>query len=237
MEASSSPRPTRRAFYRALGLDYIPPELREGRGEIAAAERRELPRLLERGDLRGFLHCHTKYSDGSNTVEELALACQAAGYQCIGITDHSQAAAYAGGLKADDLLRQADEIDEVNAGLDGIRVLKGVEADILGDGRVDFEERVLQRLDFVIASIHSRFNMTAAEMTARMLAAMDNPYLTIIGHPTGRLLLSRDPYGLDLDAVIEKAAERPAWRWRSMRIPTGSTSTGECCSGCASGAS
>ena len=153
--ASSSTRPTRRRLYRALGLDYIEPELREGRGEIAAAERNELPRLVERGDLRGFLHCHTKYSDGSNTIEELALACQAAGYQWIGITDHSQAAAYAGGLKADDLLRQADEIDEVNAGLDGIRVLKGVEADILGDGRVDFEERVLQRLDFVIASIHS----------------------------------------------------------------------------------
>ena len=208
MEASSSTRPTRRVSDRALGLDYIEPELREGRGEIAAAERSELPRLVERGDLRGFLHCHTKYSDGSNTIEELALACKAAGYQWIGITDHSQAAAYAGGLKADDLLRQADEIDEVNAGLDGIRVLKGVEADILGDGRVDFEERVLQRLDFVIASIHSRFNMTAAEMTSRLLTAMDNPYLTIIGHPTGRLLLSRDPYGLDLDLVIEKAAER-----------------------------
>ena len=200
--------PDEESLYRALGLDYIEPELREGRGEIAAAERSELPRLVERADLRGFLHCHTKYSDGSNTIEELALACKAAGYQWIGITDHSQAAAYAGGLKADDLLRQADEIDEVNAGLDGIRVLKGVEADILGDGRVDFEERVLQRLDFVIASIHSRFNMTAAEMTSRLLTAMDNPYLTIIGHPTGRLLLSRDPYGLDLDLVIEKAAER-----------------------------
>ena len=173
---------------------------------MAAAARNELPRLLERGDLRGFLHCHTNYSDGSNTVEELALACRAAGYQYVGITDHSQAAAYAGGLTADDLLRQADEIDEVNGRLQGIRVLKGVEADILADGRVDFEERVLARLDFVIASIHSRFNMAAPEMTARMLAAMDNPYLTIIGHPTGRLLLSRDPYGIDLDAIIEKAA-------------------------------
>jgi DNA polymerase (family 10) len=139
-------------------------------------------------------------------VEELALACRAAGYQWIGITDHSQAAAYAGGLRSDDLLRQADEIDEVNGRLEGIRVLKGVEADILADGRVDFEEPVLARLDFVIASIHSRFNMTAAEMTARMLTAMDNPYLTIIGHPTGRLLLSRDPYGVDLDAIIDKAA-------------------------------
>ena len=200
--------PDEASLYRALGLAYIEPELREGRGEIAAAQRGELPRLVERGDLRGFLHCHTKYSDGSSSVEELALACKAAGYEWIGITDHSQAAAYAGGLGPEDLLRQADEIDEVNARLEGIRVLKGVEADILADGRVDFEERVLQRLDFVIASIHSRFNMTAAEMTSRLLTAMDNPYLTIIGHPTGRLLLSRDPYGLDLDLIIEKAAAK-----------------------------
>ena len=198
--------PDEESLYRALDLPYLVPELREGRGEIAAGARGELPRLVEPGDLRGFLHCHTNYSDGSNTVEDLALACRHAGYEWIGITDHSQAAAYAGGLKPDDLLRQGDEIDAVNTRLDGIRVLKGVEADILADGRVDFEERVLERLDFVIASIHSRFNMTAAEMTARLLAAMDNPYLTIIGHPTGRLLLSRDPYGLDLDAVIEKAA-------------------------------
>jgi DNA polymerase (family 10) len=200
------PTPDEERLYRALGLPLIPPELREGQGEVAAAARGELPRLLELGDLRGFLHCHTNYSDGSNSVEEVALACRAAGYQYVGITDHSQAAAYAGGLRSDDLLRQADEIDEVNGRLEGVRVLKGVEADILADGRVDFEEQVLARLDFVIASIHSRFNMSPPEMTARMLAAMDNPYLTIIGHPTGRLLLSRDPYGIDLDAVIEKAA-------------------------------
>ena len=200
------PTPDEAAFYAALGLDLIPPELREGQGEIEAAERQVLPRLLERGDLRGFLHCHTRYSDGSNSVEQLALACRAAGYEYVGITDHSQAAAYAGGLGPDDLARQADEIDEVNARLEGIRVLKGVEADILQDGRIDFDEAVLARLDFVIASVHSRFNMGEREMTARMLAAMDSPHLTIIGHPTGRLLLSRDPYGLDLDAVIEKAA-------------------------------
>jgi len=200
------PTPDEAAFYAALGLDCIPPELREGAGEIEAAERHTLPTLLERRDLRGLLHCHTRYSDGSNTVEELALACQAAGYDYVGITDHSQAAAYAGGLRADDLARQADEIDEVNSRLGTFRVLKGVEADILQDGRIDFDEAVLAALDFVIASVHSRFNMNAAEMTARMLTAMDNPHLTIIGHPTGRLLLSRDPYGLDLDAVIDKAA-------------------------------
>jgi DNA polymerase (family X) len=198
--------PDEPAFYATLGLDFIPPELREGGGELEAAAHHALPRLLERENLRGFLHCHTRYSDGSNSVEELALACRAAGYEYVGITDHSQAAAYAGGLKPDDLARQSDEIDAVNARLDGIRVLKGVEADILQDGRIDFDEAVLARLDFVIASVHSRFNMGEREMTARMLAAMDNPHLTIIGHPTGRLLLSRDPYGLELDAVIEKAA-------------------------------
>ena len=200
------PTPDEERFYAALGLPFIPPELREGRGEVEAGAAHALPRLLERDDLKGFLHCHTTYSDGNNSIEELARACQAAGYQYIGITDHSQTAAYAGGLKPDDLLRQADEIDAVNERLEGIRVLKGVEADILQDGRVDYEPRVLERLDFVIASVHSRFNMSEPEMTARMLAAMDNPYLTIIGHPTGRLLLSRDPYGVDLDAVIEKAA-------------------------------
>jgi DNA polymerase (family X) len=200
------PTPDEERFYQTLGLSFIPPELREGLGEVAAAATGTLPRLIERGDMKGLLHCHTNYSDGSNTVEELALACRAAGYQYVGITDHSQAAAYAGGLKGDDLARQADEIDEVNSRLEGIRVLKGVEADILQDGRVDYDDRVLERLDFVIASIHSRFNMGEREMTARILGAMDNPYLTIVGHPTGRLLLSRDPYGLDLDAVIAKAA-------------------------------
>jgi len=197
--------PDEETFYRALGLNPIPPELREGMGEVAAATNGDLPRLVEQREIRGFLHCHTSYSDGSTTVEQLAQACQAAGYEYLGITDHSQAATYAGGLQADDLARQADEIDEVNGRLEGFRVLKGIEADILQDGSVDFDRAVLERLDFVIASVHSRFNMGQKEMTARMLAAMDNPYLTIIGHPTGRLLLSRDPYPIDMDAVMEKA--------------------------------
>jgi len=158
--------------------------------------------------VKGILHCHTSYSDGSNTVAQLALACKNKGYEYLGVTDHSQAAAYAGGLQPDDLARQADEIDQVNAQLEGFRILKGIEADILQDGSIDYAENVLQRLDFVIASVHSRFNMGEKEMTARMLTAMDNPYLTIIGHPTGRLLLSRDPYPIDMDAVIEKAASK-----------------------------
>ena len=201
------PTPDEPDFYQALGLPWIPPELREGRGEIGAAARNALPRLVAAEDVQGFLHCHTAYSDGSSTVEEMALACRGAGYSYIGITDHSQAAAYAGGLKPDQLARQLDEVDEVNERLDGITVLKGVEADILQDGRVDYDAGILDRLDFVIGSVHSRFGMPEAEMTARILAAMDDPHLTIIGHPTGRLLLSRDPYGLDLDAVIARAAE------------------------------
>jgi DNA polymerase (family 10) len=196
------------AFYRQLGLATVPPELREGMGEIEAAASGTLPRLIEREDLKGLLHCHTNYSDGTSTVEQLALACRAAGYSYVGITDHSVSAAYAGGLTAEDLARQEGEIDEVNSRLTGIRVLKGIEADILADGRVDYDEAVLGRLDFVIASIHSRFNMNQAEMTQRMLTAMDNPYVSIIGHPTGRLLLARNPYPIDLDAVLEKAQER-----------------------------
>jgi len=199
--------PDEQTFYQALGLNFIPPELREGTGEVPAAAGGKLPALVEQADLKGFLHCHTSYSDGSNTVEELALACKDAGYDYLGVTDHSQAAAYAGGLRPEDLMRQADEIDQVNGRLDGFRVLKGIEADILQDGRIDYEERVLERLDFVIASVHSRFNMGEKEMTARILSAMDNPFLTIIGHPTGRLLLARDPYPVDMDAVIEKAAD------------------------------
>ncbi len=200
------PTPSEAHLYRELGLAEIPPELREGNGEIEAARSGRLPALVQRTDVRGFLHCHTNYSDGSNTVEELARACRDAGYAYVGLTDHSQAAAYAGGLRPEDLARQADEVDAVNASLQGLRVLKGVEADILADGRLDYDDQVLGRLDFVIASIHSRFNLGEREMTARMLAALDNPYVTIIGHPTGRLLLSRDPYGIDLDAVFEKAA-------------------------------
>lgn len=202
------PTPDEPTFYRALELDWIPPELREGRDEVDLAAAHQLPRLVEVKDLRGFLHCHTPASDGTNSIEQLARACRDAGYEYIGITDHSQSAAYAGGLSPADLERQWDEIDGLNATLDGIRVLKGIEADILQDGSLDYPDEVLARLDFVIGSVHSRFSMSPAEMTARMMAAMDHPALTIVGHPTGRLLLSREPYGLDLDRVIAHAAAR-----------------------------
>ena len=200
--------PQEENVYAALGLPWIPPELREGMGEIEAAADGRLPRLVELRDLRGFVHCHTNYSDGSVTVAEWAQACREGGYQWMGVTDHSQAAAYSGGLKADDVARQHAEIDLVNGSLDDFRVLKGVEADILADGTIDYGPEVLDRFDFVIGSIHSRFGMTESEMTGRVLRAMDDPHLAILGHPTGRLLLFREPYPLDLERVLARAAER-----------------------------
>jgi DNA polymerase (family X) len=202
------PTPDEAAIDRALGLAPIPPELREGGEEVARAAAGTLPTLIERGDLKGMLHCHSDYSDGGTSIEELALACKAAGYSWVGLTDHSQAAAYAGGLSPDDLQRQADEVDGLNAKLKGIRILKGIEADILQDGNVDYDDVVLARLDFVIASIHSRFGMDRDGMTARICRAMENPRLTILGHLTGRLLLSREAYQLDQDRIFEEAGKR-----------------------------
>ena len=196
------------AFFKAIGMKAIPPELREGRGEIEAAVAGALPELVTFADLRGVLHCHSDYSDGTATVAEMAEAAKERGWSYIGITDHSEAAFYAGGLKRDAVLRQHDEIDEVNAKMRGFRVLKGIEADILADGRLDYDPELLDRFDFVIGSIHSRFSMDRDKMTARVLAAMDDPHLTILAHPTGRLLLSREGYSIDLDAVIEKAADK-----------------------------
>ncbi len=197
------PTPDEATLYQALGLPWIPPELRESGDEIG----RPVPPLLERSQLRGFLHCHTTYSDGTNTVAQLAEACRDAGYDWIGITDHSRAAAYAGGMQPDDLRRQWDEIDEFNAANPGIRVLKGIESDILVDGALDYPDDVLAGFDFIIASVHSRFNLSEAEMTARFLRAIESPYLSIIGHPTGRLLLSREAYPVDLDQVFEAAGK------------------------------
>jgi len=200
------PTPDEAALYHALGLAEIPPELREGGDEVARAAAGSLPALLVESDLAGFLHCHSSYSDGTLGIEELATACRDAGYAYVGLTDHSRSAAYAGGLSVDDLHRQWAEIDQVNARLTGIRVLKGIESDILIDGRLDYDDEVLAGFDFVIGSIHSRFAMGEADMTARVLRALDNRYLTILGHPTGRLLLSRDSYAVDLEQVFRKAA-------------------------------
>jgi DNA polymerase (family 10) len=204
------PCSTEKAFFTAMGLPEIPPEIREGHGEIEEAAAGLLPTLIEYEDIKGVLHCHTNYSDGGATIEEMAAAARDRGWSYIGISDHSEAAFYAGGMKRDKLARHHDEIDEVNSRLKGFRVLKGIEADILADGRVDYSDETLDSFDYVIASVHSRFSMDGAKMTERVLRALDDPRLTVLGHPTGRLLLSREPYPIDLDAVIEKAAETGA---------------------------
>lgn len=199
------PVPDESSLYGALGLSFIPPELREGSGELSAAESGELPSLIEASDIQGVLHCHSQYSDGSATIAEMAAAARARGWSYLGISDHSQSAFYAGGLTRDAVLAQHEEIDRVNETLTGFRVLKGIEADILADGRVDYDGETLERFDYVIGSVHSRFAMPEAAMTERMLRALDDPNLTILGHPTGRLLLTREPYAVDMDAVLEKA--------------------------------
>ncbi len=195
-------------IYAALGMAYIEPELREDMGEIEAAVNGTLPVLVEESDLRGVLHVHSTWSDGQNTIRELVEACIARGLTYVGLTDHSKTAAYAGGLNEDDLRRQQEEIDRLNEEYaDRIRILKGTECDILRDGSLDYADDVLASLDFVVASIHSLFNLSPEEQTRRMLHAISNPYVDIIGHPTGRILLGREGYSLDLDSVIDAAAE------------------------------
>jgi DNA polymerase (family X) len=199
------------AVYAALGLPWIPPELREGRGEVEAAEAGRLPRLVEYEDLRGVFHCHTTYSDGTATVAELGDAARARGWRYLGIADHSVSASYAGGLSVDDVRRQQAEIDAWNAEHgSAVRLFKGVEADILADGRLDYDDEVLASFDYVVGSVHSGFRMGREAMTRRMTAAVRNPRLTILGHPTGRLLLAREPYDVDLNAVLDAAASAGA---------------------------
>jgi DNA polymerase (family 10) len=195
------------ALYRAADLDYVEPEMREAEGEIDAAARHELPRLLETTDIRGILHCHTHYSDGKSSIADMARGAQARGWSYIGISDHSAAAFYASGLSREKVLAQFEEIDALNADTKDFRVLKGIEADILADGRLDYDAELLAQFDYVIGSIHSRFGMEGPAMTERVLRALDDPFLTILAHPTGRLLLSREPYAIDVEAVIEKAAD------------------------------
>jgi len=196
-------------LYAALGMDYIEPELREDRGEMQAALEHRLPGpLLTEKDLRGVLHCHSTWSDGHASIKEMAEACIKLGYEYIGICDHSKVATYAGGLNEDTLRRQHEEIDRLNDAYAGrFRILKGTECDILRDGSLDYSDETLARFDFVVASIHSHFGLPPAEQTKRLLRAIENPYTSIIGHPTGRILLSREGYGLDMEAVIDRAGE------------------------------
>lgn len=200
------PVPDEAAFFQALGLSFIPPELREDRGEIAAAERGEIPQLIDVPDIKGLFHIHTVYSDGSATLAEMAEAARIRGYQYIGIADHSRSATYARGLREEVLRRQMAEIDRLNEQWTDFRIFKGIESDILSDGSLDYADEILGLFDFIIASVHSHFRMTEQDMTRRLARAMENPHVTMLGHPTGRLLLAREGYPVNMAEVLETAA-------------------------------
>lgn len=193
--------------FSALGLAWVPPELRENTGEIEAAETGVMPSLVQMGDIRGIFHIHTTASDGASTLEAIVDAAKKMGLEYIGIADHSQSAFYAGGLTPEDVRRQHRAIDEMNRRDPAFRIFKGIEADILPDGRLDYDDATLASFDFVIAAVHSHFGMSEDEMTGRLLRALANRHTTILAHPTGRLLLAREPYALDLERVIDAAAE------------------------------
>src|SRR5262245_28014409 len=193
------------SIYAALGLAYVPPELRENRGEIAAAAAGPLPRLVGREDLRGDLHMHTTASDGRADAGTMAAAARAAGLDYIAITDHSKSLAMAGGLDETRALAHARRVRELNARLDGFTVLAGIECDILPDGTMDLADDCLAELDIVIASVHSAFNQGAAQMTERLLRAIANPWVDVLGHPTGRLIARREPYAYDFDRIADAA--------------------------------
>jgi DNA polymerase (family 10) len=199
---------TEEEIYAALGMDWIPPELRENLGEIEAAARHALPRLIETADLRGDLHMHTTATDGHNSIREMAEAALACGYRYIAITDHSKNLAMTNGLDEKRALEQIQSIREVDRQMEGrIRVLTGIEVDILADGALDLDDEVLAQMEVVIASVHTRFEQSREEMTTRVLRAIENPYVRILGHPTGRLLLRREPFSLDLGEALRRAAE------------------------------
>ncbi|SEM98912.1 DNA polymerase/3'-5' exonuclease PolX [Lihuaxuella thermophila] len=195
------------AFFAHLGLPYIPPELREDRGEMEKAERGKLPQLIEPGDYRGDLHMHTVYSDGADSILKMARAAREKGYEYIAITDHSRFLKVANGLTIEELKEQWAEIDEVNKEFDDFTVLKGTEMDILPDGRLDFPDEILEQLDIVIASIHSSFKQDEQTMTRRIVEAMENPHVDIIAHPTGRLINRRHAYALDMDHIFQAAKD------------------------------
>jgi len=199
---------TEASVYTALGLAFVPPELREDRGEVEAARRGELPTLVERADLRGDLHAHTTWSDGGASIAQMASAAQSHGLQYLAISEHSRRLTMAHGLDPPRLAQQCDEIDRVNTRLQGIRLLKGIEVDVLDDGLLDLPDAALAPLDVVIAAVHSKFNLPRAKQTARILAALDNPHVRILAHPLGRLIDVREPYDVDMLAVVRKCKAR-----------------------------
>jgi DNA polymerase (family X) len=222
--------------YKLLGLPFIEPELREGEEEIRLAKAKKLPRLVQDGDIRGIIHCHTVMSDGVHTLEEMAEAARKSGYQYIGISDHSQSAHYAGGLSVKEIEQQHADIDALNARYGSrFRVLKGIESDIRSDGSLDYPDDVLSRFDFVIASVHGQFRLDRGAQTARLIRAVTHPLTTILGHPTGRQLLRRIGYDVDLEAVLRACAKHGVaveinanpyrleldWRWHQRALKLG----------------
>ena len=198
-------------LYRAVDLDFIPPELRENWGEFEAAEKHSLPKLIEKENLRGTFHCHSTASDGHNSLEEMAEAAQALGLEYLGIADHSRSQIQAHGLDEKKLLAQVAAIRKLNKKFDGFRLFAGVECDILRDGTLDFSDELLSQLDFVVASVHSALGLSEAEMTLRVIRAMENPFVTMLAHPTGRLLLKREPYKIDVPKILDAAARTGTW--------------------------
>ena len=223
------------AIYEQAGLQFVVPELREGRGELALAAEHKIPRLLEDADLRGSLHNHSTYSDGHHTLRQMAEWLRDHDYQYLGICDHSQAAHYASGLAPERVRQQHQEIDQLNQELAPFRIFKGIECDILSDGALDYSPEVLGTFDFVVASIHSNLRMDEQKATARLLRAIENPYCTMLGHPTGRLLLRREGYPLDFRAIIDACARHRViieinanpyrldldWRWVRYALDQG----------------
>jgi len=193
-------------IYQSLNMQFVEPELREGTFELEKAKENELPKLIELSDLKGILHNHSTYSDGSNTLEEMAVYCKELGYEYLGICDHSKAAFYANGMKEETILKQHTEIDSLNKKLFPFKVFKGVESDILNDGSLDYSNEVLSSFDFIVASVHSNLKMTEEKAMNRLIKAIENPYTTILGHPTGRLLLIREGYPVDHKKMIDACA-------------------------------
>ncbi len=191
--------------YQTLGMVWIPPELREDRGEIEAAQKKNLPQLIEEPQIRGDFHLHSNWSDGSSTIEEVARAAQKRGYEYIAICDHTKSLKITHGLDEARLFRQMEEIDRLNEKMKGFRILKGAEVDILSDGRLDLSDRVLEKLDLVVASVHSAFKQDREKMTLRMIRALEHPHIHILGHPTGRLLGARPPYEVEMEEVMKAA--------------------------------
>src|SRR5262249_13344869 len=205
-ESKSLPAKEEADVFRAVELDYIPPEMREQTREMELAATHRLPHLITLEDLQGTSHCHTTWSDGTATLAEMVEAARALGLKYLGIADHSQSAHYAGGLTPERVRQQQAEIDALNAKLKGFRIFKGIESDIREDGSLDYDDDLLASFDYVVASVHSHMQMPEAEMTARVVKALGHPRTTMLGHATGRLLLKREGYKVDLEAVLQAAA-------------------------------